>query len=161
MRNALLAVPLLAIGTLALAAADAPPKKDPDVEALKTALATYLTTATHPDRPPLPKDLFAEDIVAFWSSGSVYRGRAAMLAACEQATAELERDFEEFRATAKEVEVHRKGDLAWLTCRLVLAGTLTKERGDFERQVRSTFVFEKRDGKWRMVHEHSTRIESR
>jgi ketosteroid isomerase-like protein len=132
-------------------------KPDAEVAKVRAVLDAYLATAKHPDGKPLAKDAVGKDVLAFWSSGKTLTGRPALRAACDAAQAELRRDFEEFAATARDVKIRRKGDVAWLTCRLVLAGTLTEERGPFERRTRSTFVFEKRDGKWVLVHEHSSR----
>lgn len=102
--------------------------------------------------------LFADDIEAFWSNKETYRGRDAVVEALQAAVRELEADFESFDAKAKEVKVNCRGNLAWVACRIELSGVLTEERGEFSRTIRSTFVFEKRDGRWQMVHEHSSRL---
>jgi ketosteroid isomerase-like protein len=102
--------------------------------------------------------IFAEDIVAFWSNGNVYEGRDAVVAAHKEGREEVVQIMTSFTMTPEDIKIHLKGDIAWLTCNLHAKGVVKETKGKFERWVRSTFVFEKRDAKWQMVHEHSTRI---
>jgi len=153
-----LAPALLASVLLAgLAAAGEPGRPDPEPARIRAVFDAYLATAAHPGGKALGMEVVGKDVVAFWSNGKTIEGRPDLRAACDAARAELRRDFVEFSATAKDVKIHRKGDVAWLTCRVTLAGTLTEDRGRFTRRTRSTYVFEKRDGRWRIVHEHSSR----
>ena len=136
--------------------AQTPPTEDKAV--VQAALTEYLETVAYPAPKPIDPMLFADDIEAFWSNGKTHRGRDAMVKAMEEGVRELEADFESFAAKADDVHIHRRGDFAWVTCHIKLNGTLTEDRGSFSRTIRSSFVFEKRDDRWQMVHEHSGRL---
>ena len=89
-----------------------------DDAAVRAVLRAYLSSFTCPNPTPLDPQLFAEDIEAFWSDGTTYRGRDAFVAACESEAAELEADSEKFAAELKDVVLRRSGDSAWIACRI-------------------------------------------
>lgn len=130
---------------------------DEDEAAVREVLNAYLAGTSFPNAPAVDPQMFAADITAFWSDGRTYRGREAMVKAIKDSIPVLARDFVKFEARARDVKLRKSGSLCWLTCRLELVGKLNKGRGDFRRQVRSTFIFEKRGERWQMVHEHSSR----
>lgn len=152
-----LTVPSAANTFIALVSGASTPPVDDDA-AVRAALNEYLATVAYPDPKPIDPKLFAAEIEAFWSNGEAYRGRAAVVKAMEVGVREVEADFESFAAKAEKVNVHRNGNFAWVVCRIELTGTLTKERGTFDRTIRSPFVFEKGGERWQMVHEHSSRV---
>ncbi len=147
--------------TCVILVSGASPLVGDDDAALRAALNEYLATVAYPDPKPIDPQLFAIDILAFWSNGETYRGREAVVQAMKVGVREIEADFESFAAKATKVHVRCEGDAAWVTCRISLGGTLTEERGKFRRTIRSTFVFEKVADRWQMIHEHSSRLESK
>ncbi len=144
-------------GNLAVCAAGAVPATLED-EAVRAVLTAYMSSVSYPDPLPLDPRLFAEDVEGFWSDGKTYRGRDVFVAACKTAVAELKPDFVKFTAKPQDVKIRRSGDMAWIACRIELSGTLTQERGDFHRSIRSTFVLRKHNNRWQIVHEHSSRL---
>ncbi|MCP3918380.1 MAG: nuclear transport factor 2 family protein [bacterium] len=151
----LLAAPL--IGAIGGASAT---HRDEDA-AVRAVLDSYLAAVTCPDPKPLDVEILAADIEAFWSTGDRYLGRDAFAEAVAEGVADIVANFESFSAVAKDVTIRRKGDLAWLTCRVDVGGKLTRDRGATSHSVRSTFVFERRNDRWVMVHEHSSRPPTR
>jgi ketosteroid isomerase-like protein len=152
-RTALALLPLsIAVAAVALAA------PDEGESAVRAVLAKYLESATVPGKPSFDPELFGEETLAFWSDGKAYDGRKAATYACVAAWRELAREFVEFRPVVHEERLVVSGDFAWFAGRVDLAGTLTGDRGEFRRTIRSTFVFEKTGGRWRIVHEHSSRV---
>jgi ketosteroid isomerase-like protein len=135
---------------------DAPPADDD--AGIRESLAAYLAAASFPEPKPIDPELFTVDIEALWSNGKTYRGRESVLKALQESQLELEEAFESFGARAEQVRVQRRGDVAWVTCRIKMNGTLTEGGGPFARIVRSTFVFEQQGHRWRMAHEHSSRL---
>ena len=152
-RTAVCLLVLAAVGAALAATAD-----DGDEAAVDAVLAKYLATATWPGDPEFDPKIFSEDVRAWWSSGKTYEGRKAATAAVVNAHRELEREFVKFKPVVTGKRLVVKGDLAWVACNIDLIGELTKERGEFHKRIRSTFVFEKRDGRWRISHEHSSRL---
>jgi ketosteroid isomerase-like protein len=131
-----------------------------DVDAgIRASLDAYLGTASLPEPKPVDPDLFAADIEALWSNGETYRGRASVVEALEEGQRELEGAFESFEASAEQVHVQQRGDVAWLTCLIELKGTPKGGGGPFARTIRSTFVFERQGDRWQMAHEHSCPVE--
>ena len=124
----------------------------------RVALDEYLSFAQYPDSRPVDPGLFASDIEAFWSNNTEHRGRDAVAKAIEVSMREVADNMTSFTPSATDVTVHRKGDLAWLTCRIQSKGVLRDGDAPFHRTVRSTFIFEKRAGRWQMVHEHSSHL---
>ncbi len=141
----------------ALASTAAAPSTDEDA-LLHAAVDRYLSFVAVPDPHPIDPLLFASDIEAFWSNGLTYRGRDAVVQAIESGVREVATDFQSMQAKVEGVTLHRKGHLAWLACRIHFDGTLKEDNSPFSRTIRSTFVFEKRGGRWQMVHEHSSRL---
>jgi ketosteroid isomerase-like protein len=151
-----LIVAIVAVGLNACATAGARAVDEPD--AVRDTLRTLLSSASLPDPAPVDPELLAENVEGFWSDGRTHRGRDAFVAAYETAVAELEAEFETFSIEPTDVTLALSGDMACLSCRLELGGVLTGERGEYHRTVRSTFVFHKQDGRWQLVHEHSSRL---
>jgi ketosteroid isomerase-like protein len=52
-----------------------------------------------------------------------------------------------------DLQVTRKGDIAWTTLTFHLSAVL-KDGNKLEVDARQTSIWEKRDGKWLIVHEH-------
>jgi len=136
----------------------AQPPADGEARAVRGVLDAYLDSAMFPNHTPIEPAWFAGDIEAFWSGGQHLRGREAVVAALTEGVRELAAEFATFKITPADVHLHRAGDLAWIACRLDFAGQLAGDGGPFSRTVGSTFVFEKRAGRWQMVHEHSSRL---
>ena len=132
-----------------------PPENDE--QAVREVLSKYLAAVAWPSPQPIDSEIFAEDILAFWSGGQTYNGRAEVVKAMENGIAELKADFTAFGVRAENIQVRGSKDMIWMTCQLEARGTLTEERGEFQRTVRSSFVFEMRGDKWQMTHEHSSR----
>ena len=153
----ILTVPIAAITLVAFVSGASTPPVDDDA-AVRAALNSYLATVAYPDPKPIDPTLFATEIDAFWSNGETYRGRSAVVKALNIGVREVAAEFGTFAVKAEDVNVHRQGNLAWVVCRIDLAGTLTEQRGTFHRTIRSTFVFEKGEERWQMVHEHSSRL---
>lgn len=122
----------------------------------RAVLEEMLTSARHPDPQPVDPQLFAPDIEAFWSDYSTHHGREAVIKATEASMSEVATEMSSFKATATDVTVHRKRNLAWLTCKIQTEGTMKEGDTPYSRTVRSTFIFEKRDDRWQIVHEHSS-----
>jgi ketosteroid isomerase-like protein len=129
-----------------------------DRAGIRESLAAYLATASFPEPEPIDPELFTTGIEALWSNGETYQGRESVVEALEQTQREVEEAFESFEARAEQVHVRRRGDVAWVTCRITMKGTLTEGGGQFTRTVRSSFVFEKQDDRWRVAQEHSSRL---
>ena len=122
----------------------------------RVALDEYLSFAKYPHPRPVDPGLFATDIVAFWSNNTEHYGRDAVAKATEVSMREVADHLKSFTLSATNVTVHRQGDLAWLTCRIHSKGILKDGDAPYQRTIRSTFLFEKRAGRWQMVHEHSS-----
>lgn len=151
------AIVIVGAGLLALlSAAGSPPPADEDA-AVRASLDAYLAMVAWPAPAAIEPALFAEGIEAYWSNGTNLRGRGAFAKAMKEGVREIAADFESFSAQARNVTIHRNGKLAWLTCQLKLGGVLPQERGEFGRNVRSTFIFEKHGDRWIFAHEHSSR----
>lgn len=59
-----------------------------------------------------------------------------------------------FKVTAHDdLRVMRRGDIAWTTVTFHASGKL-KEGKTFEVDARQTFIWERRNGQWLIVHEH-------
>jgi ketosteroid isomerase-like protein len=134
--------------------ADTPPTSD--VAGIRAVLASYLAGATFPNPGPIDPEMFTDDIEAMWSDGNTYRGRDSVVRAFERSQLELAA-FETFRAKAEDVRIAGRAGVAVLTCRIELRGTWIEGEEPFTRTIRSTFVFEKQGGQWRIGHEHSNR----
>lgn len=124
----------------------------------RAALDEYLSFAQHPHPRPVDPGLFASDIEAFWSNNTEHHGRDAVAKATEVSMREVAEHLKSFTFSATDVTVRRKGDLAWLTCRIHSKGILKDGDAPYQRTIRSTFIFEKRAGRWQMVHEHSSHL---
>lgn len=124
----------------------------------RAALDEYLSFARHPDPQTIDPELFAPEIEAFWSDNSEHHGREAVVKATEASMREVADHLKSFTFSATDVTVRRKGDLAWLTCRIHSKGILKDGDTPYQRTIRSTFIFEKRAGRWQMVHEHSSHL---
>ena len=135
-------------------------RRDEDA-AVRAVLDSYLAMVTCPDPKPVDVEILAADIEAFWSTGETCLGRDAFADALTSGVAKIVADFESFKAAAKDVKIRRQGDLAWLTCGIDFRGQLKGDRGAVGHSVRSTFVFERHDDRWLMVHEHSSRPPAR
>ena len=151
MFGSIVALSLTVCAEGAVAAAD-------EDSAVRDVLKAYMSSMSFPDPAPLDPQIFAEDIEGFASDGKTYRGRDAFLSAFKSGIAELEHGFVKFAAEPKDVILRRSGDMAWIACRIELSGTRTQARGAFHRTIRTTFVLRKQKDRWRIVHEHSSRL---
>jgi len=66
------------------------------------------------------------------------------------------RNTVEIRFTIRDVQVHVEGTLAWLTC---TEDILSETRGNIGvTSALATNIFERRGGRWLMIHHHSSHI---
>lgn len=65
-----------------------------------------------------------------------------------------------YEVVAEEARIRRHGDVAWLSCRIVMKGMLTNDCGAIPRAARSTFVFETQGDQLQMARKHSERVKS-
>lgn len=126
---------------------------EPDVRA---ALEQYLSFVDYPNPPRLDPHLFARDVQAFWSKGQTYADRQSVIRALEDDRRQAATHFKSLDAQARNVSIHGSGDIAWVTCEIHIKGELRQTSGPYQRAVRSTFIFERREGRWQMTHEHSS-----
>ena len=124
--------------------------------AVRDVLRAYMSSMSYPDPAPVDPLVFAEDVEGFASNGKTNRGRDEFVAAFKSGIAEVERGFVKFVAEPKDVMLRRSGSMAWITCRIELRGTRTQGRGPFNQIIRSTFVLRKQNGRWQIVHEHTS-----
>ena len=148
-------VSIAAIGLTVCAKGAAADNED---SAVRDVLKAYMSSMSYPDAAPVDSQIFAEDVEGFASDGKTYRGRDVFVSAFKSGIAELEHRFVKFAAEPKDIMLRRSGDMAWIACRIELSGTLTQERGEFHRTIRSTFVLRKQNNRWQIVHEHSSRL---
>ena len=118
-------------------------------------LNLYLATARFPDSQEIGPELFTSDVDMHWSNGQNYQGREAVLEALQASQDELSEYFQAFEATAKDIRITSRGDVAWVFCRLTLSGTMKDGQTDFSRSTRSSFIFVKDEDRWRVAYEHS------
>jgi len=109
---------------------------------------------------PTPLDAIGEmldkDFIQSTSHGTVVRGREENLRWNKKAVDEIDELFSQFDFKFDVQSVRVNVDAALVFGKLILFGQLKDDR-KFERQIWETIVFEKKDGHWKMVHEHSTR----
>ena len=70
----------------------------------------------------------------------------------------VQKSFEQYdsaEASLRDVviEINHSGDVSWLTCYLDLKSVVQGEERN-EKGTSATYVFEKRNGKWLIVHAH-------
>jgi len=157
--TSLVAATFLATGLVSAFGTAATSPDDEDA-AVRAILDSYLGTLTCTDPKPVDDVIFGTEIEAFWSNGEAYVGRRAVAKAMDAGVAQIAANFDSFSSVAEDVTIRREGNLAWLTCRIESLGELNRERGRSAQKVRSTFIFEKRDSTWAMVHEHSSQVGS-
>ena len=72
----------------------------------------------------------------------------------EKGTREMFAGFESLKLTPNDdLRVNRQGKFAWTTVTMHAAVKM-KDGGPMEMDARQTLIWEKRDGKWVVVHEH-------
>ena len=103
-------------------------------------------------------ELLDKDFIQSTSHGTVVRGREANLLWNRKAVDEIDELFSQFDFKFDIQTVRVNVDSALVFGKLTLFGQLNDGGGRFERQIWETIVFEKTDGRWKMVHEHSTRV---
>lgn len=112
---------------------------------------------------PTPLDAIGEmldkDFIQSTSHGTVIRGREENLRWNKKAVDEINELFSQFDFKYDIQSVRMNVDSALVFGKLTLFGQL-KDGRDFERQIWETIVFEKTDGHWKMIHEHSTRVKA-
>ena len=129
-----------------------------DGTAIKQLIDHYVGFVTDQKQSVLDENIFAADIVAFWSNGETYKGRAAVVKAHRDGRTEVLQVMKTLTIEPRNVTVRIKGNLAWMTCELHFNGIVKQGNQPLQRIVRSTFVFEKQGGRWQIVHEHSSRL---
>ncbi len=123
-------------------------------------LANKYVAMVRTDNPtPLDaiREMLAEDFIQSTSHGKVVQGRDENLRWYKKAVDEIQALFSRFdyRFEIQTVRTHPSSALVF--GKITLFGELKDDGSKFERQIWETIVFEKADGTWRMVHEHSTR----
>ncbi|MBN2447130.1 MAG: nuclear transport factor 2 family protein [Phycisphaerae bacterium] len=152
-----IAATLMATGLIVITLGAGKPTDNSEQE-IRGIIDAYMASVAYPTAKPLDVKLLAEDIEALWSNGQVLHGREEVAKAMAEAVEATQASFERLGAKAVNVKMRIRGDMAWATCQLSVHGTLNRDGGEFESVVRTTFVFERRDGHWLMVHEHSSRV---
>jgi uncharacterized protein (TIGR02246 family) len=153
---------VLGVGALMLGLLPAPGRTETDDEsAIKAAVIQYFASVRYPDPPPIDPECFAPDVLGLWSNGEIHRGRKAFLRAHKEGAEEVARSFATLEVEPEIRVLRHRGDLAWLHVETTMAGALKEEKRTFERSIRTTFVLEKREGRWQIVHEHSSRVRPR
>jgi len=126
--------------------------------AIKAVLDAYFAVVRFPEPADIDPELFAPDVYVLWSKGESHVGRDAVVAQLEKGKGTFEATFESLTTTLRDVEVHVHGDFAWVTALVHLDGTGKGNKAPLDRDVRATFVLEKSDGRWRIVHEHDSQV---
>ena len=85
------------------------------------------------------------------------QGRDQIAAYHGRARADVAGAFAQFQATLTNASVQVRGDIAWGVCEFQLTGTLNSGQ-PISRLHRCSFVFERRQGRWQIIHEHSAAI---
>ena len=128
-----------------------------DDAAIRALVSSYFRSLKYPDPPKFDQENIAHDVIGAWSDGKVHKGRDAFLRAHAKGVEEVAANFKSFSAEAESQVVRPLGKMAWVFCRSSLTGVLKDGKTTFQRKIDSTFVLEKRDGRWRLVHELSRR----
>lgn len=129
-----------------------------DEASIRAVLESYLAGATYPDPAPIDPEIFADDVQALWSNGKTYSGRDTLVSELERSKRELGDSFESFKAEAKDVRMLGRAGVAVVTCRIEMRGTLLEGQKPFASAIRTTLVFERQGGRWRIAHEHSNSV---
>ena len=127
-----------------------------DQAAVRAVLQRYLDCAKWPDPSPIKPNDFAADVLARWSGGQTLRGRDAFVEAIKASRTEAEENFETVGFSTSNMILKVNDNMGWLTCELHTQGVLKEEAQRMSRNVRVTLVFERHQGKWQIVHEHSS-----
>ncbi len=135
---------------------DTGPQED---AAIRAIMDSYLKSVTFPDPPKLDPKCIATDVLAIWSDGTTHEGREAFMRALQVGIDEVAKHFETFEVEPERQVVRRSGTHAWTYSKIRMSGVLKDGKGSFGRTVHSTFVLEKRDDRWQIVHELSSRPE--
>jgi len=122
----------------------------------------YLAMVRTEDPTPLEtvEEMLAEDFIQSTSHGTVVKGREENVRWIGKALSEIRDLFNAFdyRLDVQTVRVY--GQSALVFGKVELSGELKESRKPFQREIWETMVFVGKDGKWKLVHEHSTRVKS-
>lgn len=121
---------------------------------------TFLGMVRTEDPTPLDtiREILAEDFIQSTSHGTVVHGRKENLQWMEKAVAEIRELFQRFdyRFDIQSVRMYPNSGLIF--GKITLFGDLKDGGEHLERQIWETMLFQKTNGQWKLVHEHSTRV---
>lgn len=134
---------------------------EPQEQEVRELAKNYIGMVRTDNPTPLDAigEMLDEDFIQSTSHGTVIRGREENLRWNKKAVDEIDELFSQFDFKFDIQTVRTNVDSALVFGKLTLFGQL-KDGGRFERQIWETIVFEKTDGRWKMVHEHSTRVKA-
>jgi uncharacterized protein (TIGR02246 family) len=131
-----------------------------EAEATVRKLAHEYIQSVRVDRPT-PRArlaaLWADDLIAVWSDGTLIEGKEAFLERHAKAMAEVRQQFAAFAFTLTVRSVTLAGDRAILFGRIAGAGVMKKGRQRFRRDAWLTLVAKRTDAGWVLCREHSSR----
>ena len=100
--------------------------------------------------------MLADDCVQVTSAGTVARGKDEHSSVYAEGLALLNRMCTDVTTEYKIERIHTAGRMAFVFGQIVMAGTVRETGKPFTRKIWETLIFEKRDGVWLLVQEHST-----
>ncbi len=127
-----------------------------DEAAIRETIQQQLSFTTIPGDTKLNPDIYTEDVYMMWPGGETHRGRNDVTAAFDKYRQQLAKDFATFAFKTEDLQIHLNGEVAWATTRILTNATTSEKKEPITDRSWSTFVLLKKDGKWRITHEHNS-----
>jgi len=122
-----------------------------DLKAIRKILDTVVQSV-HKLNYEGVREFFPDDGFYFGSYTPIARGYEEMV---ERQFAMVWPNISDFKIPADTITIQVSGAIAWATCQFESAATGPGGKS-IERKGRMTFVFERRAGKWVIVHSHDS-----
>ncbi|GEM_PF-5299192 len=124
--------------------------------AIREVIQQQLMFTKIPGDTKLDPGIYTGDVYMMWPNGETHRGQNDVVSAFEKYRKQLAKDFTTFEFKAEDLQIRVNGDFAWATTRILMNATTQEKKQPVSDRSWSTFVLNKKDGKWRIAHEHNS-----